>query len=230
MAQLGARPHRAAGEGVIAPRLTLIAGGKSSPPVDRDAFPGGDLAYARALSQGDPAAARLFMRRNVPVILGLARRLLGSEAEAEDAAQDVYIKVWRGAGRWQPGTARFDSWVGRIAINACYDRLRRRREVSGEVPERADTAPLADRKISASQTAQAVREAVQALPERQRLALELCHFQEHSNIDAAAMMEVSVDALESLLARARRGLKQALADEQSNLLSGLTGGAHEGES
>lgn len=196
-----------------------MPGGKRPPQARADRLPGEDEAYARALSIGDPAAAREFMRRNLPVVLGIARRLLGDEAEAEDTAQDVFVKVWKNAHHWQPGAARFDSWVGRIAINDCHDRLRKRRERTlGRLPERPDGAAGAEACIEGEQTGAHVRALIGELPERQKLALELCHFQDHSNIEAAAMMEISVEALESLLARARRTLKAALAGEAKDLL------------
>lgn len=162
------------------------------------------------------------MARNLPTVLGIARRLLRDEAEAEDAAQDVFVKVWKNAHRWEPGRAKFDTWVGRIAINTCYDRLRRRREASGEdLPERADGAAGADDLLGAEAGARRVRAALAELPERQRLALELCHFQEHTNIEAAEMMEISIEAVESLLARGRRALRAALAAEAGELIADL---------
>ncbi|TGY89964.1 RNA polymerase sigma factor [Marinicauda algicola] len=198
--------------------MTLLAGGRPADPDD----PSADAAYARALARGEPQAARCFMARNLPTVLGIARRLLRDEAEAEDAAQDVFVKVWKNAHRWEPGRAKFDTWVGRIAINTCYDRLRRRREASGEdLPERADGAAGADDLLGAEAGARRVRGALASLPERQRLALELCHFQEHTNIEAAEMMEISIEAVESLLARGRRALRAALAGEADELIADL---------
>lgn len=210
-----------AGEGRITARPRLITGGKPA-PASGAAVPGGDAAYAAALARGDREAARVFMARNLPTVLGVARRLLLDEAEAEDAAQDVFVKVWKNAHRWEAGRARFDSWVGRIAINACYDRLRRRRETPIEtIPERADATPAAVDRMAGRETARRVRAALEALPERQRLALELCQLQEHSNIEAAAIMEISVEAVESLLSRARRGLRAALAGEGGTMIGDL---------
>lgn len=208
-----------AGEAMIGSSPTPGPGGLSAPEDRIFSLPAGDEAYARALSRGDPAAAREFMRRNLPVILGIARRLLADETEAEDAAQDVFVKVWKKAHHWQPGRARFDSWVGRIAIHACYDRLRKRRERPVDtLPERPGGPADAEARIDAEQTGARVRAAIARLPGRQTLALELCHFQGHSNIEAAAMMEISIEALESLLARARRTLKAELAGEAKALL------------
>lgn len=169
-----------------------------------------------------------FVARTLPQITGVARRMLGDGSEAEDVAQETYLRVWRNAARWTPGTAKFDSWVMRIAVNLCYDRLRKRREAPmPEGYERADGRAGAEAVLAGHDSRNAVRAAIAALPERQRLALELCHFQELGNIEAAQIMEVSVEAMESLLARARRTLRERLAGEAGELLVTLAGGRGE---
>ena len=101
----------------------------------------------------------------------------------------------------------------RVALNLCYDRLRRRRELSyAEPPDRADEAPGPERGLEAADTGRRVSAALQALPDRQREAIVLCHYQELGNIEAAAIMGVSVEALESLLGRGRRTMRVVLAD------------------
>ena len=143
----------------------------------------------------------------------LANRMLGDPAEAEDVVQEVFMRVWKQAPTWQPGTARFDTWMHRVALNLCYDRLRRRREqVMAEPPEQVDDGPAPDAGLMAADVGRRVDAALSLLPERQREAIVLCHFQTLSNIDAAALMEISVDALESLLSRGRRALRSQLAD------------------
>ena len=165
------------------------------------------------VGRGEPAAVRALVARKLPRLLALARRMLTDQVEAEDVAQEVFIRTWRQAPNWRPGEARFDTWMHRVALNLCYDRLRRRREEPvAEPPEQVDTGPAPDRGIAASETGRQVAAALAALPERQREAITLCHYQELSNIDAAALMGVSIEALESLLARARRALRAALAD------------------
>ena len=156
---------------------------------------------------------------------GEARRMLNDSAEAEDVAQEVFLRVWREAPRWQPGAAKFETWMHRVALNLCYDRLRRRREKTD--PDAglnvADRTPLASEQWLARQRAQKVHAALAALPERQRAALELVHFQELTNIAAAETLEISVEALESLLARGRRALKAALADVAQDLIGDADG-------
>ncbi len=162
--------------------------------------------------KGDAAAIRALTARKLPRLLALAGRMLGDAAEAEDVAQEACLRMWRQAPRWVPGQARFDTWLHRVALNLCYDRLRRRREVTVETPpEETDPAPLADRLLERAGLAQEVNTALQALPARQREAIVLCHYQELGNIEAAELMAVSVEALESLLSRGRRALRAALS-------------------
>ena len=172
-----------------------------------------DEDLVRRVGQGDPAAAQTLVARKLPRILTLAQRMLGDAAEAEDVAQEAMLKAWRQAPKWAPGKARFDTWLHRVALNLCYDRLRRRREtLMPAPPDKADDGPAPDRGLHAADVGRRVAAAMQALPERQREAIVLCHYQEISNIEAAELMGVSVDALESLLARGRRALRAGLAD------------------
>lgn len=171
--------------------------------------PDGELVVR--VANGDKAAARAIMARHLPKILNLGRRMLGDQAEAEDVAQDVFVRVWTHAGRWQPGQAKFETWLHRVAMNLCYDRLRRKptSAIDG-VPEPVDRAPGPAARLYEAQLAGAVNEALKRLPDRQREALVLCHYQGLTNIDAAQVMGVSVEAMESLLSRGRRALKTML--------------------
>jgi RNA polymerase sigma factor (sigma-70 family) len=172
-----------------------------------------DEELVRRVGQGDPAAIQAMVARKLPRMLALAQRMLGDASEAEDVAQDAMLRAWRQAPRWVPGKAKFDTWLHRVALNLCYDRLRRRREVPTAVlPEGVSEEAPPDRGLMAADVGARVDAALAALPERQRAALVLCHYQELTNIEAADLMAVSVDALESLLSRGRRALRLALAD------------------
>jgi RNA polymerase sigma-70 factor (ECF subfamily) len=184
-----------------------------------------DAELVRNIGAGDGRAAEALVRRHLPRMVGLARRMLGDASEAEDVAQDVFLRVWREAPRWKPGQAKFETWMHRVALNLCYDRLRRRRETAD--PDAgvnvADTAPMPSDQWLALQRAARVEAALAQLPERQRAAIVLVHYQELTNIAAAEMLEVSVEALESLLARGRRALKTALADVVDDLIGDADG-------
>lgn len=172
-----------------------------------------DEALLVRVADGDAAAVRALVGRKLPRILGLAQRMLGDAAEAEDVAQEAFLRIWRQAPKWRPGQARFDTWLHRVALNLCYDRLRRRREIATETPpEVADEGPAPDRGLQAQDAGRRVGEAMARLPDRQREAIVLCHYQELGNIEAATVMGVTVEALESLLSRGRRSLRAALAD------------------
>ena len=172
-----------------------------------------DEELVRRVGQGDPAAIQAMVARKLPRMLALAQRMLGDAAEAEDVAQDAMLRAWKQAPRWTPGQAKFDTWLHRVALNLCYDRLRRRRETpTATPPDLPDPGPAPDRGLLAADVGVRVDAALSRLPERQREAIVLCHYQELTNIEAAALMSVSVDALESLLSRGRRALRQTLAD------------------
>lgn len=171
--------------------------------------PDGELV-AR-VAKGDRMAARALMTRHLPKVLNLGRRMLGDQTEAEDVAQEVFVRVWTHAARWQPGQAKFETWLHRVAINLCYDRLRKRPTAAlDDVPDPVDEAPGPAAMLFRAQVAGAVNSALQKLPDRQREALVLCHYQGLTNIDAADVMGVSVEAMESLLSRGRRALKTML--------------------
>lgn len=175
--------------------------------------PDPDEALLAGIARGDPAAARALVARKLPRVLALARRMLGESAECEDVAQEAFLRVWRHAAAWRPGEARFDTWLHRVTLNLCYDRLRRRRELAtASPPEQVDEGPAPDRNLAARDVGRRVARAMAALPDRQREAIALCHYQELGNIEAARIMGVSVEALESLLSRGRRALRAALGD------------------
>lgn len=160
------------------------------------------------IARSDNAAVREMVARKLPRLLALAARVLGDRMEAEDVAQEAFLRIWRQAPRWENGRARFDTWLYAIVLNLCRDRLRRRREIyAAEPPETADPNSAPDRGLYDRDDIRTVESALAMLPERQREAIVLQYYEEFSNIEAAAVMGISVEALESLLARARRSLR-----------------------
>lgn len=180
----------------------------------RAAGPDPDAELLWQVAAGDAQAVRTMVSRKLQRLLALATRMLGDASEAEDVAQECFVRIWHQAPRWRPGAAKFDTWLHRVALNLCTDRLRRRREVlMAAPPDSADPDPLPDQRLADRQSDALVVSALAAIPERQRAAIILFHYQELTNIEAAAAMEISVEALESLLARGRRALRKLLIDE-----------------
>lgn len=181
-----------------------------------------DANLILAMAAGDSSALSDIMDLHLSSLKSLAWHMLGDDAAAEDVAQEVFLKAWIQARKWEPGRAKFITWMKRVATNACLDRLRKKKEIlSDTLPERADGAISADAAMIETDTAQAVRAAIDTLPERQRAALTLCHFQDMSQSDAADILEITVSAYESLLARARRSLKAALTPDKDTLMTGF---------
>ena len=174
-----------------------------------------DTRLIERVGRGEPAATRLLVSAKLPRVLGLATRMLRDPSEAEDVAQEAFVRVWRTAGAWQPGRARFDTWLHTVVLNLCRDRLRRRREVASDsLPEAIDPAPDAEAGLIEAERGGAVMKAIAALPERQREAILLVHYQDCSATAAASALEISVEALESLLARGRRALRTQFVQSQ----------------
>lgn len=162
------------------------------------------------VAAGDSRAFRALVDAHLPALTRHTTRLLGNASEAEEVTQETFLKLWQGAAGWKP-EARLSTWLHRIAHNACIDRLRRRRERGGmEMDEQVAPQPRTSVVFAQKQRAERLHAALSELPERQRAALSLVHFEGLSQREAAEVMDVTVDALESLLARARRGLKPLL--------------------
>lgn len=181
-----------------------------------------EAALMRRVAAGDRDAATVLVDRHLAAITATARRMLGNAADAQDVAQEVFLRLWQQAGRWQPGRARLRTWLTRIALNLCLDRLRRRPSLSLEaVAEPVDPAALPGAALHQAAVTRKVEAALMDLPERQRAALALVHYQEMHQGEAAAALDISVEALESLLARGRRSLRLALAGDRDDLLGEL---------
>jgi RNA polymerase sigma factor (sigma-70 family) len=175
-----------------------------------------DAELLDRVASNDAEAVRTMVARKLPRLLALATRMLGDREEAHDVAQEAFMRIWKHAARWQHGQARFDTWLHRVVLNLCYDRLRRHQELpaADDLPEPVDPAPLPDQQVDDAARSARIAAALAALPARQREALVLQYYQELSNIEAAALMGITVDALESLLSRARRNLRAHLAGER----------------
>ena len=188
---------------------------------------GDDTLIARTAGGDERAFAELIARHG-DRIAALARHLLGPAADTDDIVQESFLRLWTQAPAWRPGGAQVSTWLYRVASNLCIDRLRKPAATALDtIAEPADPRPRPDQDHAASRAAMRVEAALQQLPPRQRMALVLCHFEELSNIEASELMGITVEALESLLARGRRTLRHALEDERAWLIAALRDGGME---
>ena len=171
-----------------------------------------DEALMARVARGDEVAYRLLSRRHVPAMLGLARRVLGNAADAEDVAQEAMLRVWTHAPRWQP-LAQFRTWLTRVVVNLCLDRKRRASwvalEAAGEI---VDPAPGAPEQAEHNERDRLVAGAIAGLPARQRTAIVLTYGDGMSNAQVAEVLDTTVSAVETLLVRAKQNLRRALDD------------------
>ncbi len=163
---------------------------------------------------GDRQAAAMLMHRHLPCVMSVASRMTGNRQDAEDVAQDVFMKVWKAAPGWTIGKAAFPTWLHTVTINRCRDGFRKRREQTfADPPEIRDEADTPEDALRTRQTDARVRGALARLPDRQRAALVLSHYEGLGNEETARIIGISIRAVESLLARARRSLKADFASD-----------------
>jgi RNA polymerase sigma-70 factor (ECF subfamily) len=163
------------------------------------------------VGSGDRQAYHVLVERHGRRVLAMARRMTGNPAEAEDVAQDAFLRVWQRAGDWRDQGAKFTTWLYRVVMNLCLDRRRRKPMAPLEAAgDPADERPDAETALAAGERSRHVEAALAMLPERQRAALVLSYYEGLNNAAAAAALDISVAALESLLVRARRGLRAEL--------------------
>ena len=179
-----------------------------------------DEALLVRFGNGDPSVAAELTRRLAPRVLSLATRVLGSRAEAEDVTQEAMIRLWKIAPEWRSGEARVTTWLYRVGMNLCIDHKRKARGCHVDldaIPEPPDPAAGAAEALQEGARRDALQEALMTLPERQRQAVVLRHIEELTNPEIAGIMDISVEAVESLTARGKRTLAKALAGRREEL-------------
>jgi len=191
-----------------------------SVPAGLDQAPDADLLARTAA--GEQRAFAALVDRHFAVVHRVVWRMLNGHADAEDVAQEAFLRLWRNPKQVRDGAA-VKGWLMRVATNVVMDRHRAKpmQQISEEF-EVVDDRETADEQIDRNRAVACIDAAVAGLPHRQKLALTLVHYEHLTNIAAAEIMDLSVDALESLLARARRSLKERLAPNKNSLLSILT--------
>lgn len=174
-----------------------------------------DEQLMATIAEGNQRAFATLVDRHLPRAYALARRFFHQQADAEDIAQEAFTRVWTHAAVWQPGRAQFTTWLQRIVVNLCLDAIRRQKHRSEQdidslleelLDPQADTAGAVQRAREAAD----LQRVVQRLPEKQRMAVLLCYFDEQTNPQAAALMGIHPKALEGLLGRAREQLRRWL--------------------
>lgn len=179
-----------------------------------------DADLLARFAAGEPKAARDLTDSLGPRTFAVAFRMLGERSEAEDVAQEAMMRLWRIAPEWRTGEAKVSTWLYRVTTNLCIDRQRRRR---GGMAALDDVAEPPDPGLSAAETMQeeqrndALQSALRELPDRQRQAVVLRHLEELSNPEIAGIMEISTEAVESLIARGKRALASVLAGRRDEL-------------
>ena len=179
-----------------------------------------DEVLLHRFARGDAAAASVLTNRLAPRVYGVALRVLGDSAEAEDVTQEAMMRLWRIAPDWQAGQARPGTWLYRVVMNLCLDLKRKhKRRVLGldGVAEPADPAPSAPEQLQTDARNDALQAALMQLPDRQRQAVVLRHLEDLPNPEIAEIMQISVEAVESLVARGKRALTMALAARREDL-------------
>lgn len=179
-----------------------------------------DAELMRAIAAGDEKAFQQLLRRHLAAAVRLAARVLGGNAAAEDIAQQAFLRVWQHAGNFEDPAkkgARFSTWLYRIVVNLCIDEKRKRQfDNIDDIPDLVDPEPDAEKALRQKEQARRVRDALQELPERQRTAFVLCFYEGYSNKEAADMLGIGLKAIESLLVRARKHLREKLQEEKAS--------------
>lgn len=174
----------------------------------------GDAELMAWAGAGDRAAFDILVARHAERALRLALRVLGDAAEAEDVAQDAFLRAWQAAPRFDPDRARFTTWLHRIVLNLAIDRARRRGRLPSAgldaVQDLPDPAEGPETRLAEAEGREALAAALDALPPRQRAAIALAYEEGLSGAAAAEALSVSERALEGLLRRARQMLRSRL--------------------
>mgnify|MGYP001819369577 FL=1 len=186
-----------------------------------DASPAVDAVLLEGVVAGDEKAFATLVDRHYSLVFRLSARVLGNAADAEDVTQEAFVKLWRNPPVLRNQSA-LKGWIVRVARNLAIDRLRRVRNTSdSELELLVDTSTAPDGHLRHGQAADEVSAALAQLPERQRTALQLTYFEALGNQETASIMEVSVEAVESLLSRARRSLRTLLNPVWADLIDEL---------
>jgi len=184
-----------------------------NPSMSSSATPEPEIEWMARIRDGDMEAFRCLVEAHQARVVGTISKMLGSDAEAEDLAQQVFIRIWKSSPRYRP-TAKFTTWLFRITRNLVFNELRRKRhfvDQADEMPEpaeRRDQEP--DKVLMEGELQSAIQDAIDQLPESQRLAIILRRYEGMAYEEIAAVMGTTVPAVKSILFRARAELRERL--------------------
>jgi len=173
-----------------------------------------EIEWMRQIKEGDMDAFRLLVETHQARVIGTISKMLGSETESEDLAQQVFIRVWKSAQRYTP-KAKFTTWLFRITRNLVFNEMRRRKhfvEPTDDLAEPVErTVHEPDQALLEEELQSAIQEAINNLPESQRMAIILRRYEEMPYEEIARVMRTTVPAVKSILFRARVELRERLA-------------------
>src|SRR5213593_209833 len=170
-----------------------------------------DVRLMRLVGRGDTSAFEDLVERHQRLVTGTVARMLGSNSDVEDIAQQVFIRVWKSARRYVP-RAKFTTWLLKITRNLVFNELRRsKRRGHVHPPLKDETNPAPDASLLESELQQTIEEAIMQLPESQRMALVLRRYEQLSYEQIAEVLDLSVPAVKSVLFRARTELRSRLS-------------------
>lgn len=177
-----------------------------------------DDALLERMKADDSEAYRILVERHVDRAYALALRTLRNPADAEDVAQEALVKAWTHRHSWQPGKAKFSTWLYRVVFNRCIDLKRMPSNAClDDVAEPEDDCPDSVDAIQRRQVYGRLEDALATMPEQQRAALTLAYFDEMGNSEIAAVLGTTVQAVESLLKRGRQGLRERLRRSERDI-------------
>lgn len=173
--------------------------------------PDADDLLLRRIGSGEETAFRVLVERHIDRAYALALRILKNPADAEDVVQETLLKIWNTRGSWEEGRARFSTWLYRVVTNRCLDLRRRpRMEEMENAPDLVSAEPDALTHLHRHEISGLLQQAIDRLPDQQRVALILSYFDELGNAEIAEVMDTTVPAVESLLKRGRQSLRKSL--------------------
>lgn len=174
-----------------------------------------DEGLMERIQQRDHRAFSLLVERRTDMFYGAAYRMVMNVQEAEDIVQEAFLKLWDKPKNWKSGKgAKFTTWFYRVVMNISLDKLRKYKKTESHLIEEIESQNISQEKeMQMDQEQKALNQALKELPENQLMALNLCFYDELANKEAATVMGISVKALESLLMRAKAGVKNHLYRE-----------------